>query len=480
MSSSEDSNNSTVVVHLWTCPRSLSTATMYSFGHRPDTAVVDEPLYAHWLQRHPDVFRPYRDELFAAQKADGNEVLQDLMNRNDKPVIFLKHVAKQFVDINKSILYHPRARHVFLVRNPMDMILAWERKAEVHKEDCSLETLGLPIMCELYSDIRRNTQEDPIVVDSDLLKQYPREVLTELCNKLKIPFHEEQLKWEAGPKPNMDGLWASYWYDSVHKSTGFDENGGTTNTQYRSFDAEQLALYRESLPFYELLRRKAIGVDPINPGSSNTRLFLGSNSQGATIIDHGIVMNISGTRLADARNEHILAWIGDRLWPRELAKVSVFDSAVQGGDAVWEGLRVYQGKIFKLNEHLQRLIDSSKAMAFAAVPSLDYIKQAIFTTLAANGMRDGVHIRLTLTRGAKVTSSMNPAFNIFGTNLIVLPEWKPVGDMATYDNQKGIKLVTATNRRNSAQCVDSKIHHCNLINNSTSFRIYIFFVFVVD
>ena len=171
------------------------------------------------------------------------------------------------------------------------------------------------------------------------------------------------------------------------------------------------------------------------------------------------------TRLSDPRNADILVWIGDRLLPRELAKVSVFDSSVQGGDAVWEGLRIYNSKIFKLDEHLSRLMDSAKAMAFKNIPSRSFIKNSIFRTLAANGMKNNSHIRLTLTRGAKITSSMNPNFNIFGTNLIILPEWKPVGDPATYDNNKGISLITATNRRNSPQFVDSKIHHCNLINN---------------
>ena len=171
------------------------------------------------------------------------------------------------------------------------------------------------------------------------------------------------------------------------------------------------------------------------------------------------------SRLSDPRNADILVRVGDRLLPREMAKVSVFDSAVQGGDAVWEGVRIYNSKIFKLEEHLHRLADSAKAMAFANGPSKDFIRSAIFRTLAANGMRDSAHIRLTLTRGAKITSSMNPKFNIFGCNLIILPEWKPVGDPATYDNTKGVSLITATNRRNSPQYVDSKIHHCNLINN---------------
>uniref|UniRef100_A0ACD5XLQ0 Uncharacterized protein n=1 Tax=Avena sativa TaxID=4498 RepID=A0ACD5XLQ0_AVESA len=160
-------------------------------------------------------------------------------------------------------------------------------------------------------------------------------------------------------------------------------------------------------------------------------------------------------------NKKILVWVGDELLPRDSARVSVFDSVVQGGDAVWEGLRVYDGKVFKLEEHLDRLFDSTKAMAFSNVPSRDWIKDAIFKTLNANGMFNNAHIRLTLTRGKKVTSGMSPAFNLYGCVLIVLAEWKP----PVYDNSHGIKLVTATTRRNSPNSVDSKIHHNNLINN---------------
>jgi branched-chain amino acid aminotransferase group I len=164
--------------------------------------------------------------------------------------------------------------------------------------------------------------------------------------------------------------------------------------------------------------------------------------------------------LPDPRNEHIQIYVGDRLYPREEAKVSVFDSSVQGGDAVWEGLRVYDGRIFQLEAHLSRMRDSAKAMAFKDVPSKETIKQAIFQTLQANGMRNEAHIRLTLTRGKKVTSGMSPAWNQYGPCLIVLAEWKkPV-----YDNT-GIRLITSSIRRNPPQCVDSKIHHNNLINN---------------
>ena len=164
--------------------------------------------------------------------------------------------------------------------------------------------------------------------------------------------------------------------------------------------------------------------------------------------------------LPDPRNADIQIHVGGELLPRNLAKVSVFDSVVQGGDAVWEGLRVYKDRIFQLDAHLDRLIDSAKAMAFADIPTREDVKRAIFDTLAANGMRDGVHIRLTLTRGMKVTSGMSPHWNQYGPCLIVLPEWKP----PVYATE-GVRLITSSVRRNPAQCVDSKIHHNNLINN---------------
>lgn len=160
-------------------------------------------------------------------------------------------------------------------------------------------------------------------------------------------------------------------------------------------------------------------------------------------------------------NENILIYVGGELKPRSEAKVSVFDSSVQGGDAVWEGLRVYEEGIFCLDKHLDRLHESAKALAFADVPSKTEIKSAISKTLAANGMDRDTHIRLTLTRGEKITSGMDPRLNQSGSCLIVLAEWKPL----VYDNEKGIRVVTSAIRRNNPQFLDSKIHHNNLLNN---------------
>lgn len=159
------------------------------------------------------------------------------------------------------------------------------------------------------------------------------------------------------------------------------------------------------------------------------------------------------------KNKDILVYIDGKLLHRDEAKVSVFDSVVQGGDAVWEGIRVYDGRIFCLDRHLERLQNSAHAMAFKDIPNNDFIEKAIFKTLEANSMRDGVHIRLTLTRGKKITSGMDPRLNQFGCTLIVLAEWKP----PVYP--PSITLITSSVRRNSPMSLDSKIHHNNLINN---------------
>lgn len=163
----------------------------------------------------------------------------------------------------------------------------------------------------------------------------------------------------------------------------------------------------------------------------------------------------------DERNRDIKVFIKDRLYHRDEAKVSVFDSSVQGGDAVWEGLRVYPEGIVCLDKHLTRLHESAKTLAFVDIASKKVIKEAIQKTLDANDMNDEVHIRLTLTRGEKITSGMDPRVNQNGSCLIVLAEWKPL----VYDNSSGIKVISTSQRRNAPQFLDSKIHHANLLNN---------------
>jgi branched-chain amino acid aminotransferase len=162
----------------------------------------------------------------------------------------------------------------------------------------------------------------------------------------------------------------------------------------------------------------------------------------------------------DERNRDLLINISGELKHRDEAGVSPFDSVVQGGDAVWEGLRLYNGRIFRLEEHIERLLHSAKALAFAKAPTRDQIVDQIKRTLAANHMRDEVHIRLTLTRGVKITSGMDPRLNQAGPTLIVLAEFKrPVYD------KTGIRLLSSSYRRPGPDVLDPKIHHNNLLNS---------------
>jgi branched-chain amino acid aminotransferase len=160
------------------------------------------------------------------------------------------------------------------------------------------------------------------------------------------------------------------------------------------------------------------------------------------------------------QNRDLLININGQLVHRDRAGISPFDSAVQGGDAVWEGLRLYDGRIFKLREHLARLRRSAEALAFAEIPSDEKISDEIKRTLAANKMRDAVHIRLTLTRGVKVTSGMDPRLNQAGPTLIVLAEHKPPVYAKT-----GLILITSKIRRPPPEILDPRIHHANLLNS---------------
>src|SRR2546423_871453 len=160
------------------------------------------------------------------------------------------------------------------------------------------------------------------------------------------------------------------------------------------------------------------------------------------------------------KNKELIVNINGDLVHRDKAGVSPFDSAVQGGDAVWEGLRLYNGRIFKLFEHLDRLEKSARALSFVDLPPRERIVAELKRTLAANKMRDGVHIRLTLSRGVKITSGMDPRLNQSGATLIILAEYKtPVY------SKEGLKLITASVRRPPPEVLDARIHHANLLNS---------------
>lgn len=160
------------------------------------------------------------------------------------------------------------------------------------------------------------------------------------------------------------------------------------------------------------------------------------------------------------KNKDLIVNINGELIHRDKAGVSPFDSVVQGGDAVWEGLRLYNGRIFKLLEHLDRLEKSARALAFSDLPPRERIVEELKRTLAANKMRDGVHIRLTVSRGIKITSGMDPRLNQDGATLIILAEHK-----APVYSREGLRLIISGVRRPPPEVLDARIHHANLLNS---------------
>ena len=161
-----------------------------------------------------------------------------------------------------------------------------------------------------------------------------------------------------------------------------------------------------------------------------------------------------------AKNKDILVYINGDLIHRDQAGISPFDSSVQNGDAVWEGLRLYQGSIFRLDAHLDRLYKSAMMLRYEGMPERHEVIEAIRKTLRANDMNDGVHVRLTVTRGIKYTSGLDPRINDQGCSLIVLAEHKP----PVYNND-GIHIVTVQQRRPFADVLDQRIHSCNQLTS---------------
>jgi hypothetical protein len=219
---------------------------MYSFAQRPDTRVVDEPLYAHYLRvsgaRHPG-----RDEVLAAQDSDGERVVREVvLGPCDRPVLFLKQMAHHLGGLRRDFL--GQTVNVLLVRDPREML-----PSLVHQIPWpSLPDTGLRIQADLLEELESRGQE-PAVVDARCLLQDPPRVLRELCARLYLPFLPEMLSWPGGPRPE-DGVWAPHWYQNVHRSTGFEPY----RPKESPFPAALEPLLRECTPYYERLAARAI------------------------------------------------------------------------------------------------------------------------------------------------------------------------------------------------------------------------------
>lgn len=199
---------------LWSGPRNISTATMYSFAQRSDTRVVDEPLYAHYL-RSTDAkkYHPGAQEVLDNMENDGGKVIEQMLEMKDKPILFFKQMAHHLVDLDLSFLDH--MINIILTRDPAEMLTSYTEQIE----QPGMEDVGYQKQYELLTYLQERGQK-PVVVIAKKVLQNPRNQLKTLCEEIRIPFEEAMLSWERGPRPE-DGVWAPYWYESVHDSTGF-------------------------------------------------------------------------------------------------------------------------------------------------------------------------------------------------------------------------------------------------------------------
>ncbi len=231
---------------LWSGPRNISTALMYSFSQRSDTEVVDEPLYAHFL-RASGARHPLRAACMAAQDSDGERVVRELiLGPWPSPAVFFKQMAHHLVSLDLGFMRH--THNLFLTRDPQEVLPSLLLRIGRPQ----LRDAGFARQCELIAMLE-GWGQSPAVLDSRDLLSDPPGMLAALCRHLGMPFEEEMLRWPAGPK-EFDGAWAPEWYKNVHQSTGFQPY----RPKAGPFPDQLRPLLEECAPYYAELRRRAL------------------------------------------------------------------------------------------------------------------------------------------------------------------------------------------------------------------------------
>lgn len=238
----------TLRINLWSSPRNISTALMYSFRQRPDTTVVDEPLYAHYLQLSQNQQRhPGSAGVMATQSDDGEKVVQDcILGTYPTPIVLFKQMTHHLLGLNRAFL--SETSNVLLVRDPRRIIGSYSKVIP----DPTMQDIGVQLQYELFLELQGRGAL-AAVLDTRQVLLNPEGVLRQLCERLGIQFYSDMLRWPAGPKPE-DGSWAPHWYTQVHRSEGFmsyvEEELVLSETQ------ELLA--QRCQPFYERLLEESI------------------------------------------------------------------------------------------------------------------------------------------------------------------------------------------------------------------------------
>jgi len=233
-----------VKIALWSGPRNISTAMMYSFGNRADSTIVDEPLFGYFLN-HTGVWRPSRDEVLASMETDALEIVKELCNPSmSSKVYFMKHIANHLIDLDWTFLKN--FKNIILTRDPKRVLLSYD----VHVKSPTMLDVAYKAQYELLNYLKNNKLQY-IVLDADEVLENPEKAIENLCLYLSIPFDTNMLEWEPGPRKE-DGVWAKYWYHNVHKSTGFKR----VNNKELKLPEHLEELYNECLIYYNNILKK--------------------------------------------------------------------------------------------------------------------------------------------------------------------------------------------------------------------------------
>lgn len=233
-------------INLWSGPRNVSTALMYSFAQRDDTMVFDEPLYAHYLLT-TNANHPGKEEIINSMESDSAIVINKIiLGEQRKPILFLKQMVHHLVNIDESFI--EKTENIFLIRNPEEILSSYSKIIS----SPTMNDVGIKKQFELFKKLEISKKVSCVIDAKELLLD-PQKVLEEVCTKLKIPFTIKMLSWNAGARPE-DGIWAKYWYRAVHQSTGFKKY----QQKKIELSASLKPLADECKNYYEYLYNKAI------------------------------------------------------------------------------------------------------------------------------------------------------------------------------------------------------------------------------
>lgn len=234
-------------ISLWSGPRNISTALMYSFAHRPDTIVVDEPLYAYYL-KVSGADHPGKEEVIKSMSSDAEKVINEvILGSCEKPVLFIKNMAHHLLLLPNS--FTNKLFNLFLIRDPAEMLPSLVKQIP----EPVMRDTGLQMQWELYEKLS-SKGKTPLVIDAQSLLQDPATILKKICDTIGIPFYENMLNWTAG-SIKEDGVWAKYWYHNVHQSTGFQQY----SQKHEKVPVRLLPLLEKCTFYYNNLKRYATG-----------------------------------------------------------------------------------------------------------------------------------------------------------------------------------------------------------------------------